>query len=246
MQNERGSGLLGIGVGEGRSASPRRGRWSRAERERLRDLYGLRDDAAIARELNRPVSSVRRMAEKLFPVRTNTGPWTAGEVENLKRYLGATTPEVISRVLGRDQGEVERRILELGRIRHDGEWTREEIVELKRIFGTRTDDDLSRIFGRNVAAIQDVAEKLALAKDKAFMRRLSGEASTRMPRWSLEELEILKQDYPQLPNLEIARKLDRSVKSIVSKAHNLGLKKSSQRLREMGRENVSLRYEQDS
>ena len=41
---------------------------------------------------------------------------------------------------------------------------------------------------------------------------------------------------------DIALKLDRSVKSVVSKAHNLGLKKDPDRLREMGRENVSLRY----
>jgi hypothetical protein len=33
------------------------------------------------------------------------------------------------------------------------------------------------------------------------------------------------------------------VKSVVSKAHHLGLKKSSERLRSMGRENVSLRYQ---
>ena len=33
------------------------------------------------------------------------------------------------------------------------------------------------------------------------------------------------------------------MKSVVSKAHNLGLKKDRERLREMGRENVRLRYE---
>jgi hypothetical protein len=43
-------------------------------------------------------------------------------------------------------------------------------------------------------------------------------------------------------NLEIAQDLQRSVKSVVSKAHNLGLKKSSDRLQEMGRQNVDLRY----
>jgi len=42
--------------------------------------------------------------------------------------------------------------------------------------------------------------------------------------------------------VELARRLGRSVKSVVSKAHNLGMKKSDDRLREMGRENVSVRY----
>ena len=44
-------------------------------------------------------------------------------------------------------------------------------------------------------------------------------------------------------NLELARTLGRSVKSVVSKAHNLGLKKDRERLRQMGRENVRLRYD---
>ena len=186
------------------------------------------------------------MAERLFPPRTNTGPWTATEVEKLKLYLGASTPEVIAQVLSRDPREVKERILELGRICHDGSWTREDIVHLKRIYGTRTDEDLSRIFGRSVEAVQKAAEEHALAKDKAFVRRVVGESSTQMPRWTSDELEILRLEYPFQPNLEIAHKLNRSVKSVVSKAHNLGLKKSPQRLRQMGRENVSLRYQRDS
>lgn len=234
--------MRGSNGGGSRSSTPRRGRWSQAEQARLRQLYGLRDDAAIARELNRPVSSVRKMAEKLFKGKRRQGPWTATEVENLKRYLGATTPEVIAQILGRTVEEVSERILELGRVQRGGSWTREEMAEFKRIYGTRTDEAISRIFGRSVEDVRALAEEFALAKDKAFVRRVSGESSTRMPRWTTEELELLKREYPLQPNLKIARKLGRSVKSVVSKAHNLGLKKSSERLRQMGRENVSLRY----
>jgi len=64
-----------------------------------------------------------------------------------------------------------------------------------------------------------------------------------MPRWKAEELEILKGTYSSQSNIEIARQLGRSVKSVVSKAHQLRMKKSSERLREMGRENVSVRYQ---
>jgi hypothetical protein len=205
----------------------------------------LRDDAVIARELKRPVASIRRMAEKLFSVQQRTGPWTANEVMELRRYLGATSPEVIARILGRPVEEVNERIFELGRIKRDGDWQREELAEFKRIYGTRTDEDLSRIFGRSVEEIRRLADEHALAKDKVFVRKLMGEAATRMPRWRKEELEILRRDYPVCSNLELARTLGRSVKSVVSKAHHLGLKKSTERLRTMGRENVSLRY-QDS
>lgn len=237
--------MRGTNGGMSRSSAPRRGRWSQAEQARLKELYGLRDDASIARELNRPVSSVRRMAERLFPVETHSGPWSANEVLRLKRYLGAASHEVIARILGRNVDEVRTQITELGRIKHDGSWTREEVAEFKRIYGTRTDEDLSRIFGRTMTDVQELAARHALAKDKAFVRKISGEASTRMPRWSQEELESLRREYPIQSNLEIARRLNRSVKSVVSKAHNLGLKKSSERLRKMGRENVSLRYQEE-
>lgn len=229
-------------VGLGRVLTPRRGRWSQAEQARLKELYGLRDDAAIARELKRPVASIRRMAEKLFSGPVRTGPWTASEVMELRRYLGATSPEVIGRILGRSAEEVNERIFELGRIQRDESWTRDELAEFKRIYGTRTDEDLSRIFGRPIDEVRKLADEHALAKDKAFVRKLVGEAATRMPRWREEELELLRQEYPVQSNLDLARKLGRSVKSVVSKAHHLGLKKSDERLRTMGRENVSLRY----
>lgn len=234
-----------IHVSLARAVAPRRGRWSQAEQARLKELYGLRDDAAIARELKRPVASIRRMAEKLFTGAPRSGPWTASEVLELRRYLGATSPEVIARILGRAENEVQERILELGRIQKHGEWTRDELAELKRVYGTRTDEDLSRVFSRPVSELRKVAEELALAKDKAFVRKLVGEAATRMPRWRADELELLARDYPVLSNLELARTLGRSVKSVVSKAHHLGLKKSEERLRTMGRENVSLRYQDE-
>ena len=229
--------------GTQRTVAPRRGRWSHPELTRLRELYGLRDDAAIARELNRPVGSVRRMAESLFQPAKRSGPWSADEVQRLKKYLGATTENVIARILGRNVEEVHERITELGRIEKSGSWSREETAEFKRIYGTRTDDDLACIFGRNVEDVREFAARFAMAKDKAFLRKQNGgTTSVRMPRWREEELDVLRAMYPDTKNLDIAKRLGRSVKSVVSKAHNLGLKKSSLRLRQMGRENVSLRY----
>lgn len=225
---------------------PRRGRWSQAEVGRLRELYGLRDEDSIARELNRPVASVRKMAETLFPMAVRRGPWTAQEVQELKRYLGATSEEVIARILGRTPDEIRRQITDLGRIQEGGRWTPDEVAELKRIYGTRTDEDIAVIFGRSVESVQRLATRLCLAKDKAFLRKLVGTAATVMPRWTDEDIERLKELYPEHSNLEIAQKLGRSVKSVVSKAHNLGLKKDRARLQEMGRENVNLRYRRES
>jgi len=227
---------------QSRTGASKRGRWSRAEEARLRELYGLRDDVAIARELGRSVEGVARAARRLFPGTGRSGPWAASETLELKRYLGATTPEVIARILGRGVEEVTAQIFDLGRTKQDGAWPREDVAEFKRIYGTRTDDDLSRIFGRDVREIGRFAQKYGLAKDKAFLRKLRGQAATPMPRWRAEELEILKNRYAIESNLEIAKRLRRSVKSVVSKAHHLNLQKSPERLSEMGRENVSARY----
>ena len=99
------------------------------------------------------------------------------------------------------------------------------------------------VFERSLESIEEQAVLLALAKDKAFLRRIDQKSVTRMPRWTDQELDVLRELYPLLPNLEIAQELNRSVKSVVSKAHNMGLRKDPKRLREMGRENVSLRYQ---
>ncbi len=220
----------------------RRGRWSQSEMNRLKELYGLRDDAAIARELGRTVASVRKMAETLCRAEPRKGPWTANEVQRLKGFLGITAPEVIARMMGRTLEEVQAHITDLGRIQEAAEWSRDDLFAFKRVYGTRTDEDLTRIFGRPLEEIQRLAQEYALAKDKAFLRRLKGDVATRMPRWTAAELDQLRELYPMQPNLDVAKALGRSVKSVVSKAHNLGLKKNPERLREMGRENVSNRY----
>lgn len=225
---------------------PRRGRWSQAEIARFRETFGLRDDASVARELNRSVNSIRKMADQIFNGPARTGPWTAGEVKNLKNYLGATTPEVIAKILSRSVEEVQRQIIDLGRIEGSDTWGQEEGAELKRLYGTRSDNDLSLIFSKPVEVVRKEAARLCLAKDKAFLRKVTGEATTRMPRWTQEELDVLKELYPLEPNLSIAKQLHRSVKSVVSKAHNMGLKKKAERLQEMGQQNVSLRYNRKS
>ena len=234
--------MSGTSTGGSRSSSPRRGRWSQSEVQRLRELWGLRSDAVIARDLNRPIASVRKRADALFPKLERTGPWTATEMLELKRYLGKCEHDRIARILGRSPKEVEGKIRDLGKSQITTRWSREEVAQFKRMYGTRTDVDLARIFERSADSVKRMGAKFALAKDKAFRRNLEGEAATRMPRWTDEELKTLREVYATQANLDIAQRLNRSVKSIVSKAHNLGLKKDPDRLREMGRENVSLRY----
>lgn len=237
------SSVEGEFVENGEAPAVKRGRWSPDELQRLEELYGRRDDAAIARELGRTVPSVRSQAQKLFGDRQRSGPWTPEETERLKDYIGASSPDVIARIFGRLPSEVSERIESLGAKIKSGDWSRDEVQRLRQLYGRRTDQDLARILGRPVGEIEEKAVEYALRKDKAFIRKLEGASATRMPRWTEDELQVLRDLYPLRPNLEIAHQLKRSVKSVVSKAYHLGLKKDPQRLREMGRENVALRYE---
>lgn len=227
---------------EPRPDGPKRGRWTQSEIAHLKDWYGLRDVEALARELARKPSSVRRQAEAVFRSGARSGPWTANDVTELKRYLGLAAPEVIASILGRKLDEVRGQIFELGRIRRQGSWSREEKTRLKQMYGRRSDEDLALILSRSVESVRRMAKELHLAKDKAFLKRTRPKQTTRMPRWTPEALEQLRVRYPQESNIELAAYLGRSVKSIVSKAHHLGLKKEVERLRQMGRENVRLRY----
>jgi hypothetical protein len=62
------------------------------------------------------------------------------------------------------------------------------------------------------------------------------------PRWTREEVSILKKNYRSKSNAEIALLLGRKVTSVIFKGHRLGLSKSAARLREMGQANIKERW----
>jgi hypothetical protein len=63
------------------------------------------------------------------------------------------------------------------------------------------------------------------------------------PRWTEHEIGVLNQWYSTIPNEFLARKLHRTVKSVVAKAFSMGLKKTPERIAQMGRENVAIRWD---
>jgi hypothetical protein len=62
------------------------------------------------------------------------------------------------------------------------------------------------------------------------------------PRWSQAALRLFLRLYPKTANAEIARRLQRPLQGITSKAHRLGLRKGLGRLVQMGRQNVAHRW----
>lgn len=225
-------------------AAPDKTEWTAEELAHLKQWYGVRDDLFLARELGCRLESLRDAALRVFNEPERDGPWTEAETDSLRTYLGACDTEIIGRIIGRSPAAVESRLVELATSLQDHALTVDEVVRFKRFYGTRSDEDLSIIFGRRLQVIRDLGKQLCLSKDKVFLRRASGgEAKTKMPRWTAVELDRLRELYPAMSNLDIAQELGRSVKSVVSKAHNLRLKKDKARLQQMGRQNVRLRYQ---
>jgi hypothetical protein len=73
--------------------------------------------------------------------------------------------------------------------------------------------------------------------------RTSQKRSRVRPRWTKEEIAILRRLYRTHSNAEIAQVLGRKVSSVVFKGHRLGLSKGIRRLKEMGRENIRKRWQ---
>jgi hypothetical protein len=85
--------------------------------------------------------------------------------------------------------------------------------------------------------------------DSGKRTRLRGGSSpTRGQRkkWSQAEIKLLKQLYPEHPNVEIARRLKRSLSSVIAQGFKLGLKKSPGRLAQMGQEHMARRWKRKS
>lgn len=220
----------------------KRGNWSTPDIERLRLLYPRSSEESVARLLRRSVASVQRKAMTVFSSPLRSRGWSFDDDLQLREGYGVVEFSALCRVLSRPARDVSKRI-EFFRtqLRSGKPWRRLELGLLKRLYGSRADEDLVVCLSRPVAEIREQAKRLCLSKDKAYRSRVV-ESGTKMPRWDTEGISKLTDLYPSTPNLELARILDRSVASVANKANQLGLKKETRVLKEMGRRNVAARY----
>lgn len=222
----------------------KRGNWSAQELIRLRELWPRLRADEVARRLRRSAESVQRRAQRLFAGGTVRGAWTPDEERTLREAYGAVEIERIAAILHRPPREVRARVRRLRAELRRGAWSPSEVMDLKRLYGTRADADLVVCLSRPRAQIRAKARELQLAKDKRYLARLRADSLSRtpMPRWNAAELDTLRLLYRDHDNLEIARRLRRSVASVANKAHRLGLQKSPALLEVMGRRNISSRW----
>lgn len=191
------------------------------------------------------MSSVNKMVAKLFPdsIENSNNPWSAKDVKRLKELLGsAGNLSEWARIFKRTEQEIERKIESFRAEISERPWSREALVDLKRLYGSRSNYDMSLILGMPEAQIEAKALELCLAKDKKFVSGSVDNVPTKMPRWTEEDVETLKRMHGTASNSQIAKLLGRTTKSITSKANSFGLKKTSDHLRKMGKDNVQWRY----
>ncbi len=220
----------------------KRGNWSTHDLVRLRALYPKSREERVARLLRRSVPSVHRKARKIFAASSTKREWSGGDDLSLREGFGVLEFNALCLVLGRSAADVSARIATMRtNLRVDCRWTRTEIGSLKRLYGSRSDEDLVVCLSRSVNQVRAKARELCLSKDKGFLAKV-GDATQSMPRWCDEEIVLLRELYPTTSNLTLAQRLHRSVASVANKGNQLGLKKGSPVLQEMGRRNVSARY----
>jgi len=122
------------------------------------------------------------------------------------------------------------------------DWSYEEIKKLRRLYGSNSDEDIAALLGRTVEDVFAKAKEECLAKDKVYLKKLGDEYRAKMPRWGDEEVKVLREMYGNHSNLEIAKRLSRTVSAVVHKARKLKLRKHKRYLRKMGKFYIARRW----
>lgn len=220
----------------------RKGSFALHEDRTILRKYGTVPNKRLADILRRTESSIIRRALHLFEGPPVQGPWTDAEIKKLRTVIGMASATQVATILRRKEADVYDAIKKLrAREKRNVSLTGAELAEFKVIYGSRDDHDLAVIFLIKLETVARMAEQQCLQKDKTFLKS-QGIVTIKMPRWTQDEVDLLTRIYPNTSNHEIARRLKRSTKSVVSKAHSLHLKKDQARLQQMGRDNVSKRY----
>lgn len=122
--------------------------------------------------------------------------------------------------------------------------------EFMMMYDRLSDRELARYFGVPVSQVQLMIEairnRVAAAAQRAEEKKQKQEQRKtrgKMPRWTEAEISTLRELYPHIPNKQVARSIGRSVTSVVCRAQRMGLRKTPERLREMGLENVRGRWD---
>jgi len=100
-------------------------------------------------------------------------------------------------------------------------WTLEEQEILINLYPNHSNSSIAIRLGRTVGQVDGKAAKLKLRKSAGYVSK-----TTRPTAWSAEQVEILRQRYPEEKAAKIAESIHKSESQVISKAFKLGLRKS--------------------
>lgn len=235
----------------------KRGNWSVEELDKLRQQYGRRSLLQLARELRRTKEAVVQRAKISFRRKLKPEKLTRADEAVLRTMIGVAEVEIMELVLSRRRVEI-RKVLKSWAVAsrtggsRKGRFQPWELRYLKNYYASRPDWAACLVLRRDLASVQERATQMCLGKDRSLdsvplpqLEKVIGIPTLppiKMPRWTADDVAWLRRLFSSRSNLELARALGRSEKSVVAKANELRLRKSSARLRTMGRENVEIRH----
>lgn len=206
--------------------------WTKSEDARLRRLYDTHSYNAIADKLGRTRAMVARRVRKLGLRKAPEGrrprkAFTPGEDAMLRRFHAMKkrpSSTEIAAIMDRPKTSIDRRFHSLGLKRDhlpstkEQPWTPEENELLLKHHEGRSIDELARLLDRTPTSVRGRLRRLGIR------RRQPAEHPARP--WTDEQDTILRQAYRRIPAKQIAKRLDRSVKSIIHRAGRLGISES--------------------
>ena len=203
--------------------------WTAKELALLKKLYPhCKCPLDVAKQLGRPLTTVRQKAYDLGIKMEKSRMWSAVELKLLRELYPVQSLKELAEQLGRSPEAVRVRARAMGLWKESGRkvWSNEDDKLLKKMYPKNTMQAISDKLGWSLSSVQNRARELGLRKRPSY---------SHYPRWSAKEIELLKKLYPHRNSQEVADKIGRSVGMVRARACKLGLKKSKKFLKTLGR-----------
>lgn len=126
-------------------------------------------------------------------------------------------------------------------------WTRDELKEFIELYPSTDTEVLMKKFGRSQSAILCKAHRLVLSKTTEYNIRRGRETQNMflnkrpyINKYTKEEIESLRAEYPDGDNAELAIKYGRTARAIIAFAKNRGITKSKEYMSKSARKKSML------
>lgn len=180
-------------------------------------------------------------------------PWTENEIAILKEYYPTKGAPYCSKLINRTVAAIKTKVRKLGlnvtkerrtqsinrnRNKRSNMWSDEEVNWLIKNYPNFGVEKCAIHLGKSIFSIKSKASKLGLRITEETLAEII--KTTTLPnQYSLEDEEFLSRNYPHKGAKWCANQLDRPIKSVEYKVHELGLKADPESLSNRRSEIVS-------